>query len=303
MEKQQMTGELGAPYHPRRDRNVLRLVRRSFLAICLCLLIFAVVHKPHLPYSPLYDLRQGKTSAPCCGGNDDSAIPLMGNNDNNAPAATADSNRVPLEAHIMSKCPDAQYCLERLIVPSMVQVHEKVDFRLSFIGSASNDSSAVSCMHGPGECVGDMILLCAANLPYSPDSKTYPKTPTVRSLGFANCLISSYEKIPQRELVEDCALEHGIDFKALNACASRQLDENDDEHAGVEDPNKLSGLALLRKDFHRTARLGIKTSCTVRVDEKIWCVRDGGEWTDCEKDGGNVTVLSNEIERLYKSKN
>ena len=44
------------------------------------------------------------------------------------------SSRIPLEAHVMSKCPDAQYCLQHLVVPAMEKIHEKVDFRLSFIG-------------------------------------------------------------------------------------------------------------------------------------------------------------------------
>lgn len=42
---------------------------------------------------------------------------------------------VPLEAHIMSKCPDARDCLRDLIVPAMEKISEKVDFRLSFIGT------------------------------------------------------------------------------------------------------------------------------------------------------------------------
>ncbi len=41
---------------------------------------------------------------------------------------------VPLEAHIMSKCPDARDCLKDLIVPAMEKISDKVDFRLSFIG-------------------------------------------------------------------------------------------------------------------------------------------------------------------------
>lgn len=45
----------------------------------------------------------------------------------------ASSNKVPLEAHIMSKCPDAQDCLQKLVVPAMEQISEKVDFELSFI--------------------------------------------------------------------------------------------------------------------------------------------------------------------------
>lgn len=42
--------------------------------------------------------------------------------------------RIPLEAHIMSKCPDAKDCLHDLILPAMQQISSKVDFKLSYIG-------------------------------------------------------------------------------------------------------------------------------------------------------------------------
>lgn len=42
--------------------------------------------------------------------------------------------KVELEAHIMSKCPDARDCLQQLVVPAMAQVSDKVNFRLSYIG-------------------------------------------------------------------------------------------------------------------------------------------------------------------------
>lgn len=42
---------------------------------------------------------------------------------------------VPLEAHIMSKCPDARDCLRDLVVPAMEKIVDMVDFNLSFIGT------------------------------------------------------------------------------------------------------------------------------------------------------------------------
>ena len=41
---------------------------------------------------------------------------------------------VSLEAHVMSKCPDARDCLRDLIVPAMARTADLVNFRLSFIG-------------------------------------------------------------------------------------------------------------------------------------------------------------------------
>ncbi len=34
------------------------------------------------------------------------------------------------------------------------------------------------------------------------------------------CLTREYQKTPERALLEDCALEHGIDFERLNKCTT-----------------------------------------------------------------------------------
>ncbi|KAL4980124.1 hypothetical protein BDW66DRAFT_125682 [Aspergillus desertorum] len=214
----------------------------------------------------------------------------------------ADSQRVPFEAHIMSKCPDARDCIRELVVPAMEKISDKVDFELSFIATVSNKSSDVECKHGPGECVGDMLMLCAANLPFEPeDGPAQDRTPTVRYLGFATCLISSYQEIPDRTLVEQCALEHGIDFDALNNCVSQQ---DDDPNKSTQD-GPLSGVRLLRESARHSAELNVKTSCTVRLDNTVWCVRDGGIWKDCAKEGegSKVPVLVDEIEKLWGQRN
>lgn len=49
--------------------------------------------------------------------------------------AATTNDLVPLEAHIMSKCPDAKDCLRDLVLPAMQKVHGKVNFTLSFIGT------------------------------------------------------------------------------------------------------------------------------------------------------------------------
>jgi hypothetical protein len=96
----------------------------------------------------------------------------------------------------------------------------------------------VACKHGPGECLGNMLELCAASL--YPDPKI--------SLGFTMCLSNDYEHIPDQDLIESCALEHSVDFSKLNHCVSR-----DDGY----------GIKLLRESMERSAEAGIKTSCTV----------------------------------------
>ncbi len=86
-------------------------------------------------------------------------------------------------------------------------------------------------MHGAEECMGNIIELCAATL--YPDPKIY--------LGFTMCLSRDYQSIPQRSLVEDCALEHGIDFEKLNDCPIQ-------EDGGF-------GIGLLRDSVNRSAEV------------------------------------------------
>lgn len=76
--------------------------------------------------------------------------------------------------------------------------------------------------------MGNIIELCAQRL--YPDPKTY--------LGFVMCLERNYREIPQRSLIEDCALEHAVDFNALNDCAT-------------EDDGAL-GVGMLRDSVRRT---------------------------------------------------
>lgn len=92
------------------------------------------------------------------------------------------------------------------------------------------ENDGVSCMHGAQECLGNILELCAAHL--YPDPKIY--------LGFTMCLGRDYTDIPQQSLVEDCALEHGMDFDKLNDCAG-----SDDGF----------GMALLRNSVMRSSEV------------------------------------------------
>ena len=193
-------------------------------------------------------------------------------------AKSSASNRtslVPLEAHIMSKCPDAKDCLRDLVVPAMEKIVDKVDFKLSYIGTIDGNDT-IHCKHGSTECLGNMLGLCANDL--------FPNNTKI-SLGFSTCLIMSYQHIPDRDLVTQCALEHGISFNDLNACISEEG----------------KGLDLLEASVERSEKAGVKKSCTVRVGGEQWCVRDGGEWKDCAQ-GHEVSDLVKEVEQRYKPK-
>ncbi|KAF1936480.1 hypothetical protein EJ02DRAFT_459503 [Clathrospora elynae] len=182
--------------------------------------------------------------------------------------------KVPLDVHIMSKCPDARDCLKKLVLPTMADVSDKVDFRLSFIGRVTNDDDGVQCKHGQTECLGDITMLCAASS--YPDPKLY--------LGFTNCLTADYAEIPSKALIQDCALEHGLDFDVLNDCMSKDTG--------------AYGMGLLRDSVEHSKDVGVDTSCTIRLDNKVRCVFAGGEWQDCD-DGERPEDLIHDIERLY----
>lgn len=87
------------------------------LALCyLCLALLPESSHPRWLYSNTW-----KDSTFSRGGDESHEVKTVG-------------AKVPLEAHVMSKCPDARDCLRDLVVPAMEQVADMVDFRLSFIG-------------------------------------------------------------------------------------------------------------------------------------------------------------------------
>ncbi|CAK7263967.1 hypothetical protein SEPCBS119000_000752 [Sporothrix epigloea] len=188
--------------------------------------------------------------------------------------AHTNNRLVPFEAHIMSKCPDAVDCLRELVLPTMQHVFDKVNFTLSYIGRPTGDGG-VECMHGPAECMGNILELCAQRL--NPDPKIY--------LGFTMCISQDYQHIPDRELIEGCALEHAVDFEALNECATR----DDGQYA----------MNLLRDSVQHTKAVGVTKSCTVRLDNEVYCIRDDGEWTDCPA-GPGVRDLIIRIAKLSR---
>lgn len=123
--------------------------------------------------------------------------------------------------------------------------------------------------------MGNILELCARK--QNPDPKIY--------LGFTMCITREYERIPDRELIEGCALEHAVDFAALNDCATR----DDGQYA----------MNMLRDSVQRTKAVGVTRSCTVRVDDKIYCIRDGGEWTHCPNGPGVHDLIIN-VEKLHR---
>lgn len=229
---------------PRPALTIFTRVRRVLLVAVLLITSFHLVAVPYMPKN-FFQCNHGATTKAL----------------------------VPFEAHIISKCPDTRHALRNLILPVMQKVHDKVDFQLSYIGKPTANGG-VECKHGPSECIGNIIELCAREI--YPDPKIH--------LGFVMCLTKDYPQIPDRALIEDCALEHAIDFNKLNECAAR------DETA--------HGIELLRNSVQRSADANVTISCTIRLNNEIYCIRDDDQWKDCPN-GPGVNDLVLAIEKLY----
>ncbi|OKL57634.1 hypothetical protein UA08_07174 [Talaromyces atroroseus] len=189
-------GKTQRSYATWRERAMSRNLRRGFLIIGTCwVLYFVYLHSLYaMSWKPKYfDTTEQATDAV--------ATTLEQNNA---------GKTVPLDVHVMSKCPDARDCLQQLIIPAMEKISDKVDFRLSFIGSHQDD-----------------------------------------------------------------------DF---------------------DDPEDPSGIALLRESVRHSQEVGVTKSCTVRLDETVWCIRDDGKWKDCAH-GSDISTFVGEVERLWTERN
>lgn len=101
-------------------------------------------------------------------------------------------------------------------------------------------------------------------------------------------MLVDYKEVANETYVRECASDAGVDFDELNKCAS--------------DIGEGGGLELLQESVERSKKAGIKYSCTVRVEEKVWCVRDSGEWKQCGDHGGSVEALVEEVKRVHEDR-
>ncbi|KAF8251617.1 hypothetical protein K440DRAFT_511176, partial [Wilcoxina mikolae CBS 423.85] len=182
--------------------------------------------------------------------------------------------KVPLELHIMSQCPDATYAFTHLILPSLFQIAHLVNYTQSFIGTPVS-GGGVACKHGPSECLGNMLHLCAASL----------TTPTLDYLPFSKTLLEDYEKVTDQEFVKSAAEKAGIDFEELNK--------------KVSDIGPGGGMDLLLKSVERSEEAGVKRSATIRVEGEVVCVRDDEMWKEC-KYGDTVEDLVRVVKEAHR---
>ncbi|KIY74342.1 hypothetical protein CYLTODRAFT_416187 [Cylindrobasidium torrendii FP15055 ss-10] len=170
--------------------------------------------------------------------------------------------KVAVTLGVMSRCPDALAC-EAVWNDALPSVKDKADISLTFLATpnASDTDYGVVCKHGPGECGGNIQQLCIQ------------KHGTFDQLWqYVQC--SNFEgkdQVGLRDVAQRCATTAGFAWEdELADCVGEDLQGKTDE-----------GRQLLAESAAASKKLNIVNSCTVLINEKIICVRDG-TWKTCE---------------------
>ncbi|KAJ7904507.1 hypothetical protein B0H14DRAFT_2663162 [Mycena olivaceomarginata] len=191
--------------------------------------------------------------------------------------------RVPVELGVMSRCPDALLC-ESVFDQVVKQVGpQKVDLSLIYVATlnSSDTEFGITCMHGPGECAGNVQQLCVAK--YASPSAWWK---------FVQCQNSHGRyQVGIPDLTLQCARTANIDWEGSGVASCVGLDVSGKAEEGKE---------LLRQSALLGKSLGIEKSCTVLINRKKVCVHDG-TWQEC--DGGHdvedfVQRINSEYENL-----
>ncbi|KAF8076375.1 hypothetical protein FPV67DRAFT_1405948 [Lyophyllum atratum] len=194
----------------------------------------------------------------------------------------SDDVKVPVQLGVMSRCPDALLC-ESVFNDVVQKASDKMNLSLVYVAKLDpkEPDFGVKCMHGVEECAGNVQQLCVAK--HEPSSVWWQ---------FVQC--QNYEgrdKIGTPDLALKCAKTVGIDWE--NSEAGRC--------AGLDGSGKGSeGVALLKESVALAHKLGIKSSCTIRINGREVCIHDG-TWKQCENGhtaGDFVRQINEEYDKL-----
>jgi len=193
----------------------------------------------------------------------------------------ADRIRVPVELGVMSRCPDALAC-EAVFDQVLKEVgREKMDVTLVYVAELNSTDAdfGATCLHGPGECAGNVQQLCAAK--YASPSAWWE---------FVQCQNSQGRfQVGLPEVALQCAKAAGIDWETSGVGSCAGLDGSGKGTEGVE---------LLRESLLRGKALGIKKSCTILINGRKVCVRDE-TWQGCEgRPSDFIKQINSEYERI-----
>jgi len=88
-----------------------------------------------------------------------------------------------------------------------------IDLEVYFVGQIDSRTKDFDCMHGPEECVGDILLLCAHNTSHG-NSNPYAWW------GNEVCMMGDQDNIPDN--AQSCAQKNNLNWDTINTCANGQ---------------------------------------------------------------------------------
>ncbi|KAJ7068264.1 hypothetical protein C8F01DRAFT_979130, partial [Mycena amicta] len=179
------------------------------------------------------------------------------------------------------RCPDGIFC-ETLFDQVLQQIGSKIDLSLVYVAhlNRSEPVFGVTCMHGPGECAGNVQQLCAAK--YLP----------ANWWNFVKCQNSHGRfQVGLPEVAVECGEAVGIEWERSQAgyCAGK-------------DGRGTEGIELLKASAKRGKSLEIEKSCTVLINHRKVCVRDE-TWQECETRPGKNMQGGNEVDDFIRQIN
>ena len=182
------------------------------------------------------------------------------------------SDKVKVEFFVMSKCPDAAYC-ENVFAPSLYVLSPILDLSFDYIAQRGSAVSLgnITCLHGEGECEGNRQQLCAQLL-------SSPRPLTLQYLNFTSCQAQSYRAVPTN--ADSCAKQTGFDATKLQSCVTSV------------------GQQLLLDSVTYSRSRNQSVSCTILVQDQLWCQRDS-TWKQCNE-GTDGDSLITAVCKRYK---
>ncbi|CAK0828578.1 unnamed protein product [Prorocentrum cordatum] len=160
------------------------------------------------------------------------------------------ASKASVELAVMSMCPDAVVC-EQAFAPVLKSMSDQVDLSLSYIGTR-DERGAPACMHGAGECEGNVQQLCAHRA---------AKGNVSMLMDFVLCQGEDRKQIPANG--RPCAERAGLPLLAWEACSSGP-----------------QGSSLLLQSMESAGRRNVRVSCTVFVNGEQFC-QHNEEWVNC----------------------
>ncbi|SPO41718.1 uncharacterized protein PSFLO_07200 [Pseudozyma flocculosa] len=183
------------------------------------------------------------------------------------------TRRVNVTLGVMSRCPDALAC-EATFDKALDRVNTKVHLEMAYIGTLNSSATyGVDCKHGDSECAANIQQLClqhALDPKHAPDR--WDLSPSAAQRKWWNFI--------------QCQNYAGLARIGSEALAKRCLDliDGPDWHRdGIERcVNGKLGRRLLRDSVARSKHDGVTTSCTILIEGHVRCIRDGGQWKQCD---------------------